>query len=365
MYTFFKAVKPDIIVSHQPAHGVHDRLSFKGPSGSPALRTFCDNNSVLLCLTGHIHNDWGFQKLENTIYLNPSNFGEVTTITGDVAEGGFFHQVELNERQVTHIQFRKLVNDRIYDIADYYRKDHIWVEEIVDRERYDALRRYENYDQKTKKYSHIPEIVLFREIKDFFRMFQTQETEDRVDILEKAVKLIEGKVNKIAMDVVGSVNLGMSQPSSDIDIVLYLHCGSQCQSMWAQCNEFKAAETMIRETLGDKYKFEIIDCIDLNLVEKSIREKNYECETTQRFVAYRSICRPINYRVIAPLEDLLNQDIQFRKELEGSIRAYFRIFTTTSQHIRSFDKYESRLKAIGIKLPEAIRRKIQMYLQQE
>jgi Icc-related predicted phosphoesterase len=363
MYTFFKAVKPDIIVSHKPAHGVHDRLSFMGPSGSPALRTFCDNNNVLLCLTGHIHNDWGFTVKENTIYLNPSNFGEVTTITGDVAEGGFFHQIEVENRVVEKISFRKLVNDRIYDIADYFMDGGKWREEIIDAERYNALKRYENYDEKTKKYSHIPEIVLFREIKQFFRMFQTHETDVRVDELEKAVKIIEGHLGDVAIDVVGSVNVGLSQPSSDIDIVLYLRCGSPCKGMWTNCENFSYAETLIRENLDSRYKFEIIDCIDLNVLEKSIREKNYECEATQRFVAYRSICRSINYRVIAPIEDLLNRDIEFRKELEGSIRSYFKIFATTSRHVKSFDKYESRLKSIGIKLPESIRRKIQEYLQ--
>jgi hypothetical protein len=120
---------------------------------------------------------------------------------------------------------------------------------------------------------------------------------------------------------------------------------------------------MIREILGDRFKAEILDCIDLNRVEKSIREKNYECEVTQRFVAYRSRCRPIHYRVIAPPEALLNQDTAYRKELEGSIRSYFRIFTSTSQHVRSFSKYEARLSAVGIKLPESIRGKVQRYLQ--
>jgi hypothetical protein len=252
---------------------------------------------------------------------------------------------------------------RIYDIADYFMDGGKWREEIIDAERYNALKRYENYDEKTKKYSHIPEIVLFREIKQFFRMFQTHETDVRVDELEKAVKIIEGHLGDVAIDVVGSVNVGLSQPSSDIDIVLYLRCGSPCKGMWTNCENFSYAETLIRENLDSRYKFEIIDCIDLNVLEKSIREKNYECEATQRFVAYRSICRSINYRVIAPIEDLLNRDIEFRKELEGSIRSYFKIFATTSRHVKSFDKYESRLKSIGIKLPESIRRKIQEYLQ--
>jgi hypothetical protein len=91
-------------------------------------------------------------------------------------------------------------------------------------------------------------------------------------------------------------------------------------------------------------------------------EKNYESETLQLFVAYRSICRPINYRVIAPLEDLLNQDMAFRKEVEGSIQSYIKIFTNTSQHLRSLNKYESRLNAIGIKLPESVKRTIKQYL---
>ena len=95
---------------------------------------------------------------------------------------------------------------------------------------------------------------------------------------------------------------------------------------------------------------------------KSIKEKNYECEVTQRFVVYRAICRPINYKVIAYLEDMLNENIEYRKELEGSIRAYFNIFVTTSRHVRSMEKYESRLKSIGIRIPEVMRKKVDEYL---
>ncbi len=365
MYNFFKAVRPDIIVTHQPAHGVHDRISFIGPAGSPALRTFCDNNPVLLCLSGHIHNDWGFEVVQDTIYLNPSPFGEVTDITGEVSEGGFFYLIEMEGKRVEKIIMKKLVESRIYDIADYFLKDGKWIEEIIDEERFAARRRRENFDSKDHKYSHIPEIQLFKEIRDFFRMFQTQETEERLDRLEQVARLIEDRIKgDIAMDVVGSVNVGLSQPSSDIDFVLYLRCDSQCDANTGRCDQYVRASELIREALGNDYNFEIIDCVDLNLVEKSIREKNYECETTQRFVAYRSICRPINYRVIAPIEDMLNQDMEFRQELEGSIRSYFKIFASTSKHVHSFDKYELRLSSIGIKLPESIRGKIKRYLQE-
>ncbi len=364
MWNFFKAVKPDIIVAHQPAHGIHDRIARIGPSGSPALRTFCENNAVKLCLTGHIHNDWGFKSVEGCVYLNPSNFGEVTTVQGEVSEGGFFYQIEFNETDLEKISLKKIVGDhRIHDIAEYYHIEEKWLEDIIDVERYKARWLGQNYDMRIQKYHHIPEIELFKEIKNFFRMFRTQETEERLDELDHAVELLKDKFDDIAMDIVGSVNMGISQESSDIDIVLYLRCGRNCQDMYEQCDYYKKAKALLEDIIGDKYKFEIIDCIDLNIVERSIITKNYECEVTQRFVAYRSICRPVNYKAIAPIEDILNEDIEFRREMEGSIRSYFRIFATTSQHLRSFDKYESRLKSIGIKLPESIREKIREYLQ--
>ena len=366
MYRFFKAVKPDIIVTHQPPHGIHDGVPSTGPSGSPTLRSFCDNNPVILSLSGHIHAACGFQVAENTIFLNPSNFGEVTDITAEVYEGGFFYAVEIEENRIVKVILKKIVVERIYDIADHFMRDGRWVEQVIDRERYGAFRRRENYDTKVPKYTHIPEIKLYNEIKQFYRMFQTQETDERLDMMEQVALLMEDKIgDDIAMDVLGSVNIGLSEESSDIDFILYLRCESGCTGGFDQCERYRQAEAMIGDTLQQgvpRFKVEILDCVDLNQVEKSIREKNYECETTQRFVSYRSVCRPINYRVIAPIEDLLNQDMDYRQELEGSIRSYFRIFVTTSQHVRSFHKYEERLNAVGIKLPESMRRKVRQYL---
>ncbi|MHB8770245.1 MAG: metallophosphoesterase family protein [Syntrophales bacterium] len=364
MYSFFKAVKPDIIVTHQPPYGIHDGVPSTGPSGSPTLRSFCDTNPVILALSGHIHAACGFQVMEDTVFLNPSNFGEVTDITAGVYEGGFFYEIEIEANRVVAVDLKKLVDQRIFAIAGYVLCDGRWAEWVSDPERYSAFRRRENFDTKVVKHSHIPEIQLYNELKQFYQMFQTQETDERLDMLEQVAILMEDKMgDDIAMDVVGSVNVGLSEESSDIDFVLYRRCDSSCTQGFAQCERYRNAEAMIRENLGTRYKAEILDCVDLNLVEKSIRDKNYECETTQRFVSYRALGRPINRRVIAPLEELLNQDMDFRQELEGSIRTYFKIFVTTSQQVRSFQKYEARLNAIGIKLPDSIRGKVQQFLQ--
>ncbi len=365
MYVFFKAIKPDIIVTHQPAQGVLDRHIARGLMGSPALRTFCDNNPVKLCLTGHMHNDWGLRYVENTIYMNPSNFGEVTSTEDEPREGGFFFEIEIDETTVSKIMYRKLANERIYDIAEYYVKDTTWQEKIIDSDRYNALMRNENYDSKMVKFIHIPEIDLFKDIKKFFRLFQTPETEMRLKDLEQAIDAVKLEIADIALDIVGSVNMGISKESSDIDVVLYIKCGSTCPDLNEQCAHFRNARDLIKESLGGKYKFEIIDCIDLNIIENSIRTQDYECIPTQRFVTYRGICRPINYQVIAPIEDMLNRNLDFRREMEGSVRSYFKIFATTTQHTKSFEKYEARLKTIGIKIPKQIRNKIKEYLQQD
>ena len=373
MFRFFKAVKPDIIVSHRPAHGVHDRVYQYGTSGSPILRDYCDNNPVLLCLTGHVHMDWGFQVSEGTIYLNPSNFGEVTSISGSVSEGGFFYTVEMtDEGSVEKIIFKKLVEDRVHDIADHYQQTTgVWVTKIIDEERYNALRRGENFDDKTQKYSHIPEVKLYNEIKQFYRSFQTKEAEDRLEKLEQIAHHMEGRLHgDIAMDVMGSINMGVCEDSSDIDFVLYVRCAScdqpQCvvKGDMATCPHLEQAKAEIDAALVPQYSYQIMDCVNLNVVEKAIREKDYESEEAARFVAYRAVCRPINYRFIAPVEDLLNQDAEYRSEMEGSLRDYYRIFINTSQHTRSFHKYESRIREIGIRIPESIRTKIMHYFGQ-
>lgn len=366
MLNFFEEAAPDVIVTHQPAHGVHDRVTQFGTSGSPALRSYCNQHHVLACLTGHIHGDWGLQYSEGTIYLNPSNFGEVTLLTGRVAEGGFFYSMEIENRQIRKVIFKKLVDDRVYDVADYFFENGRWEEKVIDRDRYAAMKAGENFDMKTQKYSHIPEIQLYNEIKQFYRLFQTEETEERLDKLEKVTRFIEEKIQgDIAIDVLGSTNMGLCQTGSDIDFVLYIRCDPESPADLNTCEQYMHAQTLLEEILRPDYEFQIMDCIDLNVVEKAIREKNYEDDMTQRFVAYRALCRPINYRVIAPVEDLLNEDMEFRQELEGSIQTYYRIFINTSTHSRSFAKYESRIKSIGIKIPDSIQEKIKAYLQRK
>ncbi|HOG17410.1 MAG TPA: hypothetical protein PLB96_08695 [Syntrophales bacterium] len=54
-----------------------------------------------------------------------------------------------------------------------------------------------------------------------------------------------------------------------------------------------------------------------------------------------------------------------RSEPERSVRSCFQTSTNMSQHTRSSDRYESRIRSVGIKLPESIRLKIRQYLRRD
>jgi hypothetical protein len=90
-------------------------------------------------------------------------------------------------------------------------------------------------------------------------------------------------MDDIAMDVMGSTNMGLCENTSDIDFVVYVRCDPDFTGDINSCSQFKEAEKIIETILKPKYAFQIMDSIDLNLVEKSIRAKDYESEIDYAF----------------------------------------------------------------------------------
>jgi hypothetical protein len=146
MYRFFKSVQPDVIVTHQPAYGIHDFASPMGETGSHALRRYCERHPVLLCLTGHLHDQWGLEEADDTVFLNPSHFGEIVEMNGLISEGGFFYEIEMAEKTITVIRHRKLAGGKIHDVVVHERREGKWAQEVADRGRYGALLRGKNYE---------------------------------------------------------------------------------------------------------------------------------------------------------------------------------------------------------------------------
>jgi hypothetical protein len=154
----------------------------------------------------------------------------------------------------------------------------------------------------------------------------------------------------------------MSQPGSDVDLVIYRRC--PCRHAFPDettCSLPKGLWECFKG-LEDRYHVEVTDCVNINQVEASIRAEDPHCPNLQRFVLYRSICRPINLRMIRETENLLVEKKGLKRKVEYLLRDYFKEMIVTNSHIYSFKKYEVRLHEQGVNLPPTILKKLNAYL---
>lgn len=300
-----------------------------------------------------------------TVVLRPAAFSPVFRGDEMLYDGGLFYECSFRDKAVSRIILKKLVGERVIDIAEYTVHAGGSVEpHIIDGERFAAMKEARPIDLPMDDTARAPEIRLFRDIRNFLRIHQTQETEKRVELLERAIESLGDDRVRVALDLVGSANVGLSGKSSDVDMVLYLRAGrEQDEALFRK--KFDAAEERLRAALGEGFEFEVIDRIDLDSVERAIRGKDLDSDAAQLFVTYRSACRPVNYRALSPLEDLLNGDIPYRRELEERMRSYLRMFARTSDNSKSFEKYLNRLRTSGIAIPDYLEKKINLMLQKK
>jgi len=357
MPRFFTETRPDIIVTHKPAHGVHDHVSPMGEIGSPELRRFCEENQVPLCLTGHIHDQWGFEAIDETIYLNPSNFGEVPQPGGQVAEGGFFYSIDTRDRKIAKITLSKLVRGRVHEVAAWTSRKGQWAKHVLDPERFGALLRGKNHDRTEG--SGKPS--LRDEMREKMRWFfpgggAKEEVEAALKEIGRIVPQLEERFGAaVALDLLGD---------EGSDLILYMRCGGLKREERSRrkeegddpaCLEILG---VMRAALAPYPHVRIADWIDLDRATRSVREKNYECDAALRFAAYRVAGRPLRDGAAAVVENELDADRAFRGEIEGTGFAYMEIFQNLAGRVETMKVFEARLRELGITAPEAFKRRI-------
>ncbi|HRT71007.1 MAG TPA: metallophosphoesterase [Syntrophales bacterium] len=364
MYRFFKETRPDIVVTHKPAHGVHDRVLPMGESGSLELRRFCEENHVPLCLTGHIHEQWGFEEIEGTVYLNPSNFGEVPEPGGRVAEGGFFYDIETKGRQIARVTLSKLVGRTVHQVAVYTRRKGAWTKYVLDPERFGALLRGKNHDWRETQ-SKDRHVEIKKNMKWFFPGSATDG--ELQAVLGEMSHLASGVKYRfevsLSADFLGDVRGPDSPPSPPLDIILYLRCGSspgppkfqQKDNGRPRCLE---VVEMTRSALSPHPYVRVADWVDLDVVSRSLAERDYECDALLRFAAYRVAGRRILDDGAASVERELDADRAFRGEVEGTGHAYMEIFRNVAERVENMKVFETRLRELGIAAPEAFKIRI-------
>ena len=182
--------------------------------------------------------------------------------------------------------------------------------------------------------------------------------------------MIQSTGDVIAFDFLGSVNFGMADDTSDVDLVLYLDCPDvpmNVEMNHQNCPRLKFYETLIIHTLvhdisKEKYKIQIVDHINLASLKLAIECESMETDIIARFVFYRILCRGVNKRFLHPLETKLMAKPHLFKSIEGMLTEALIEFTRSSSHGSSFKKYINRLEEKGIGIPEPIAKKVMEYL---
>ncbi len=115
---------------------------------------------------------------------------------------------------------------------------------------------------------------------------------------------------------------------------------------------------MTRNVLSPHSYVRLADWVDLDVVSRSLAERDYECDVLLRFAAYRLAGGRILDDGAGSLERELDADRAFRGEVEGTGYAYMEIFRNVAERVDNMKVFETRLRELGIAAPEAFKLRI-------
>ncbi|NQU78616.1 metallophosphoesterase [Candidatus Woesearchaeota archaeon] len=123
MITLFNAEQPDIIVTHNPPHGLCDDMFNGANVGSPSLRQYIREHQPKLVICGHIHEAGplgnnpngvkGIAKEGDTYVVNPGNLGIFQLLNPQTLkpvqsfDNGTFAEIEY-DNEVKNVRFYRL-----------------------------------------------------------------------------------------------------------------------------------------------------------------------------------------------------------------------------------------------------------------
>lgn len=354
-FPFLTRNYPDIVVLHQPAYGYLDKFSGLGHSGNTHIRDYLETAPVKLVLSGHVHENWGAETDGATLFLNPSNFGTTIEVS-KIRPGGFFFDIRLSGKGVERATLCQLGKGKIHEIIDYHLTGQKMATLILDEKRYTRL------GGRAPKARHIEPIRQFQRVKSFFLGYETPQTKNLVRELEAIQDRIQEQGMEVAFDLLGSLSFGMAREDSDMDLVVYMRSRDCVLDAEDTCGVPRPLAAVIRELEERHLEIEVCDSLDLDRIRQAIEEEDDEDGQLQRFIFYRLVCRPINLRLIKSAENLLLEHEPFRQKIEEGLREHLAILVSSVRHIKSFDKYKTRLKEQGVEISREVEEALRNYL---
>jgi Icc-related predicted phosphoesterase len=352
---FFMSQAPDLLVTHQPPYGYLDVLPGYGHAGSTGLRDYVDQSSVKLVLSSHHHDQWGAALGGETLFLNPSNFGRTFEVSR-VRPGGLFFRITIEEKAVLLATLCQMEKGRLHDIVDYQPIDGSLETSILDEKRYQRL------GGRLPRRRHTRPIRQLQKIKALLLGYETPETQELVDELRDICRKIREKGMDVAFDLLGSLNFGMAQSHSDMDVVVYMRGRDCVLDHEDTCGVPPPLAAVFNALKERELQVEVCDSLDLDRIERAIEEEDREDGQLKRFVFYRAVCRPVNVRSIKRVENRFLEKERFRNEMERGLSHHIEILISSVRHIESFKKYETRLRERGIPLSAEVKEAIRNYL---
>lgn len=212
-----------------------------------------------------------------------------------------------------------------------------------------------------------PVFAKFLGLKDDFRQYGTAESMQRFKAFARIARILQQSGDKVAFDLLGSVNFGIADSESDTDIVIHLESEHDDEASYKNSPKLRFYETLlltslVHEVSEVKFKIQVVDCINLRRLRRKIEECDYEDDIISRFVFYRTICRGINKRVIRPYENMIMNNTELFSKIEDKLTEAMVEFTRTSGHTMSFQKYINRLRDKNVHIPVSMVEKIMDYL---
>lgn len=202
----------------------------------------------------------------------------------------------------------------------------------------------------------------YQKLKNKYRNYDTKHALRRMQAFRRAVQSLKTRGYPVAIEILGSINFGLVEPHSDADCIILhfcdLHaedgeCPLNCPNLVFERDEIY--KIVNKQLHNDVCKMEILDCINLKYVERAIRENRaLNDPVVYRFMFYRIIGRPVNRPLFINYYDRLEQN----KELLDGFRQYaveaLNVYLRTSDHRHSFKKYNERILARGLDLPDEL-----------
>jgi hypothetical protein len=351
-----QALAPDILLLHEPPYGYLDLIPHFGHGGSHWVRQYMEEASPMLILCGHYHEDWGIVRAGHTVVVNPSNFGHAVGITRD-RPGGYFIQLKLVAGRLAAATESRIERNGVFDILDYGFEDGPIKPIILDEKRYRVM------GGRLPPTHHIAPLRRLNRIKGFFLKHETPASAMLVRELRSIYREIRGQGMEVAFDLLGSLSFGQAVEGSDMDLVVYLRARDCTLDEEDTCRIPRPLAAVFRALEKRKLSVEVCDSVDLDRVKRAIENGDIRDAHLQRFVFYRTGCRPINLRLIKGVENLLLSRKDLRRAVEKELKGYLDVLVSSSRHTRSFEKYRKRLEDRGIRMPQDIENAIRAYLQ--